>query len=507
MINAIQLRLSRLGVRARVVGIAAIALIVCLAAFNICSYYSIEAELNAELTGFGSTLGKTLAESSRLALEEGKFDELQQTTDNLMLDTDLILKIEVMDENRNVILSKKAKNTQSSASRLVTLPIIKRQFKFDKSADELELQTLANPKTEAGKSTDNTIGHIQLTLAVDRVTEKRSDMLILYNQVLLCGALAGLLVASLLSGNLSKPLRNALTTLRTIRDGKYSQQVEVTTRGEIGEFQSTINQITLNMDESIVELENKVTARTIELQKSRDAISKSDAEKRRLIQKVHTIVEDERKSIAAEIHDELNATLIAAKLSSQRILKVASEENVALKVEEIRSHAQNIIELTSSLYSSARNIVRRLRPEILDMLGLYGAINDMIENYNGMATDCHFSLTADGDFSEIPPDLNITVYRLVQEALSNVIKHAKATEAHVFINNDLQKQHLLVSVVDNGNGFKPKFNESGIGIIGMKERVYAFNGDFEIISEEGGGSTVLAIFPMTGLQSTTHLQS
>ena len=497
MSNPIHSRVSQLGVQARVIGTMIVCLITLLILFNGYTLYAISSDTDHALTEFSNTLGQTLAQSSRLALIEGNYDDLHQTIAALISSNAPVLKIEILDAKKDVILFQKAATASVGTDRVFLYPITQKKFAPDIISRELAAPGGREKNATPKKSFENVIGYVQLSVSPDTILAQHTRRALLRSMALLLCALFSLAVPIWLAGRIAVPLRRALAALHTIRDGKYNQQVKVTTAGEIGDLQKTINQITCNMDESIIELENKVTARTVELQKSRDAIARSDTEKRRLIQKVHSIVEDERKSIAAEIHDELNATLIAAKLSSQQIMSLASAEDINPNKDQIQSHAQNIIHLTSSLYASARNIVRRLRPEILDMLGLEGAINDMVESYDSMQPQCHFSFTSEGDLSAIPGELDITVYRLIQEALSNVMKHAGASAVHVFINNDAQKKQLLVSVTDNGHGFSPKLNETGIGIIGMKERAYAFHGDFDIISQEGRGTTVLAVFPLT----------
>ena len=113
-----------------------------------------------------------------------------------------------------------------------------------------------------------------------------------------------------------------------------------------------------------------------------DAV-KSNVEKRKLIHKVNTIAEFERKSIAVEIHDELNATLVGAKFDSQRILALIDKiEQETPKTNEIMEPAQSITKLTKDLYAAGRAIVTRLRPEILDTLGLSKAIEELVNHFN-----------------------------------------------------------------------------------------------------------------------------
>jgi len=242
-------------------------------------------------------------------------------------------------------------------------------------------------------------------------------------------------------------------------------------------------------------LEREVFARTKELEASRNEAIRTDAEKRKLIQKVNTIVEDERRAIAIEIHDELNATLVGARHGSQRILMLAAKLEQNDEIAEIATRAESILSMTKALYATGRAIVTRLRPEILDTLGLSGAIEEMVQHYDSSNPTCRFSFESDGDFSNIDSDLAMAAYRLTQEALSNVVKHAKATKAVVTL--ELPETEILrVVIQDNGIGFDVSKVLHGLGIIGMRERAYGYNGSVQVRSESAIGTEIEAIFPI-----------
>lgn len=217
------------------------------------------------------------------------------------------------------------------------------------------------------------------------------------------------------------------------------------------------------------------------------ALRESDAEKRRLIRKVNTALEDERKSIALEIHDELNATLIAARLEAQRIVDLS-------EAGEVRERAQSIIKLALGLYNSGRALVRRLRPEVLDMLGLDGAVEEMVRHYDRAHGGCRFEFRAEGDFTRLESGAGISAYRIMQEALSNIVKHARATQVTVSLS--MAHDGLRMRVADNGSGFDPALASAGIGIVGMRERVYAFNGTIDIDTGIAAGTRVAVHMPV-----------
>jgi two-component system sensor histidine kinase UhpB len=198
-------------------------------------------------------------------------------------------------------------------------------------------------------------------------------------------------------------------------------------------------------------------------------------------------VEDERQSIALEIHDELNATLIAVRLEAQRIADLSAEG-------EVRDKSQSIIKLALGLYNSGRSLVRRLRPEVLDMLGLDGAVEEIVRHYDSARSGCRFDLEAHGDFSQMEKGLAISAYRIVQEALSNVVKHARATRATVTL--ALGEGQLRMQITDNGKGFDTAQASTGIGLVGMRERVYALNGSITIDTGLAAGTRINIVMPI-----------
>jgi len=251
-----------------------------------------------------------------------------------------------------------------------------------------------------------------------------------------------------------------------------------------------------SLQQSTSELENKVAQRTRELERSRNEALKANDEKRKLIQKVQHIVEEERKSIAIEVHDELNAALITARLQAQRIADLADSMGGGQPGQEIKQHALSIKQIARTLYDNGRALVRRLRPEVLDMLGLEGAIAEMVAGYNNLHPSCHFSSEVHGDLSALDNASAMSIYRIVQEALSNSIKHAEAHEAAVYLEVDQESKSILLTITDDGKGFIQNESTNGIGLVGIRERVFALGGQMQIDSgqpDSENGGTVITI--------------
>lgn len=229
---------------------------------------------------------------------------------------------------------------------------------------------------------------------------------------------------------------------------------------------------------------------------ARDQAIKAGAERKTLIRKLNTVVEDERKSISIEIHDVLNAILVRVKLDAQGILKLTSDTSPSDLIAEIARKAESITKHANDLYGQCRAIVRRLRPEILDVLGLDDAVDEMIRSYNTAHPSCRFAFTSDGNTQSLESSVSIAAYRLIQEALSNCIKHAKAAQVSVALRRDAGRNVLEVWVKDDGAGFDPSAPTQSIGLVGMRERVAAFNGQLDIQSAPNQGTTIHATIPL-----------
>jgi two-component system sensor histidine kinase UhpB len=202
------------------------------------------------------------------------------------------------------------------------------------------------------------------------------------------------------------------------------------------------------------------------------------------------------------MHDHFNAELILARLEAQRILDVRSQDITTSSIEEVREKARSVIGRTSGLYEMARGIVRRLRPEVIDTLGLRDAIDEMVRDYDTLHPKCRFAFEAVGDFSRLNGELALTAYRLIQEALSNVVKHSAATLASVLLALSDDEKVLRIDVTDNGRGFDPKTTESGIGLIGMRERIHGAGGNLEIDTGDKAGTSIVIELPVHEDQAT-----
>lgn len=391
------------------------------------AYQSRLSEVHEEMAERGPLVAKVLADSSEFSLVSHRYDDLKLTINGLLRADPSIYRIEVLDAQRRELVHAAARPVAEPAARYYEAPVLKRLMWVAMLGPDGKPYQKDRPAGASGVTVE-TMGYVRVTMSPSALLLKQTRRF--YVELLV--ASLGLLACVLLAWQLAKGLDASL-------------------------------------------------------QASMQALRAADAEKRRLIGKVNTAVEDERQSIALEIHDELNATLIAARLEAQRIADLSPEG-------EVRDKAHSIIKLTLGLYNSGRALVRRLRPEVLDMLGLDGAVEEMVRHYDSARSGCRFELHACGDFSHMEKDIAISAYRIVQEALSNIVKHARATQATVSL--ALEAGELRMQIADNGAGFDPAQASAGIGLIGMRERVYAAGGRISVDAGLAAGVRINIAIPI-----------
>jgi PAS domain S-box-containing protein len=212
---------------------------------------------------------------------------------------------------------------------------------------------------------------------------------------------------------------------------------------------------------------------------------------RRLTQLIQTRLEEERRTIARELHDELGQCVTAMKTIGTAIANRTQHE-----LPEVHRNAQTIVQVSGHLYDVVHGIIRQLRPSALDHLGLQDALEDWVASWRQRYPEMECELSLAGDLSNLGETVNITVYRIIQECLTNVVRHAAATRAQISVRRE--GEGVEVAVRDNGKGIpeRSQSESARFGLMGMRERVQALNGSFDIESRPGEGVCVRATLPL-----------
>jgi two-component system nitrate/nitrite sensor histidine kinase NarX/two-component system sensor histidine kinase UhpB len=245
-------------------------------------------------------------------------------------------------------------------------------------------------------------------------------------------------------------------------------------------------------------------AMVVDITARRDAERRADEllrQNRALAQRMFSVQEAERRELARELHDEVGQWLTAIQAHTEAIRSRAA----AAADRRLLRSAVSISDSAGELHRVIRQMLRRLRPSLLDALGLAESLRELTARWRESHPQIHCDLELQGDLSAVSDSLAITAFRIVQEALTNVAKHAQARRVAVRLQCEAPAGTLVLSVEDDGRGLRPSVDPQsdrlpaalgGLGVLGMRERVIAASGEFSLHSAPGQGVRILARLPL-----------
>jgi glucose-6-phosphate-specific signal transduction histidine kinase len=222
------------------------------------------------------------------------------------------------------------------------------------------------------------------------------------------------------------------------------------------------------------------------------------AENQRLAQQYVDMQEYERKALARDLHDELGQYLNAIKLDAVSIREATIGHSV------VHTVARAMIANIDSVYGAVTGLLRQLRPVGFDDLGVSAALEHCVNEWRSRLPLAAIEMSITGDFEILDETRGLVLYRLVQEALTNIARHAHATRVQIRIAAGRvadSKECIEILIADNGAGADMSTPRTGLGLVGMRERVSALGGSITLVSERGAGFTVKACLPTAGAQA------
>ncbi len=293
------------------------------------------------------------------------------------------------------------------------------------------------------------------------------DALIPVAVVLIIGLITVAIFVSLGVQRVTDPIQNLVTQTRQVAAGDYDAKVTLSRIKEIRELGMAFNEMV-------------------------EQIRKYRAGVRQYVADITRTQEEERKRIARELHDDTVQSLIAI---NQRLelTKVTLEDPT-----DARPLLNEVKTMVTGAIASVRQFSRDLRPLALEDLGLLAAIQYQVNQLaQSEGIDVHFHV--EGEIGELPADMEVSIYRILQETLNNVKKHANATE--VKVTGIFSEDQIILTIKDNGQGFEvpeamTDFASSGsFGMMGLQERAQLFGGNLVVQSEPNKGTTVHLVIP------------
>ncbi len=260
-----------------------------------------------------------------------------------------------------------------------------------------------------------------------------------------------------------KPVSNILAGLVEIEQGQYASRLPIFKQPELRDIGDKFNVMA-------------------------DTLQQSAQNNHRLTNQIINLQEDERKSLARDIHDEIGQYLTAIHVDASTILN-------AKKMDTAKTSAQEISTVTQQMMLMVQDLLQRLRPRIIDELGIGLALGELVHNWRQKNRDVNVHCMVSKDVGVVDGSVAITVYRVMQESLTNIAKHANAKNVDIEVVQDEQKIHITIE--DDGVGFDQTKMSNGYGLAGMKERIQGLLGEMDIRSSDGSGTNIHVTLPTT----------
>ncbi|MDT8282581.1 MAG: histidine kinase [Gammaproteobacteria bacterium] len=288
-----------------------------------------------------------------------------------------------------------------------------------------------------------------------------------------------IIVTIIIGLSLTRRLAMLSKAAAEVETGNYSVTVPTEANDEVGKTAAAFNSMVA-----------EVSRRTQQLLHEEERTQQLLDENRLLIKKSLEVQEEERKHLARELHDELGQCITAIQADAESIRDLSPKCD-----KRVVTSADAILKVSAHIYDVVHSMMHLLRPSMLDNLGVVEAIKDEIKAWNqrNPKTSClHYF---QGDLSDLGERTNITIYRIVQECLTNITKHADAKHVDIKLKREEKQVHL--SIRDDGKGRDSTLasRHLGLGLIGMRERVQALNGVFYYETSQGNGFRISIHIP------------
>jgi signal transduction histidine kinase len=288
----------------------------------------------------------------------------------------------------------------------------------------------------------------------------------------------GVLISIFLSRKIFGAIREMVHASSMLTKRGFKPKFETMLMGEFGVLQQAFLDMYQMMKNYTADLEKKVDQRTSDLHQQTMLLKQATEDKRLLIITSNQAIEHERRKIAFDLHDTMN-TIVISMLGQARSAKMELEKmNQPILFSGPIESMTKIEKDASAIYKLSRDLVSNLRPEVLDTFGLDEALDYLVSKHQEVDATCAYHYHSIPGFPPLNYDFNIVVYRILQECLSNITKHAHATSCEVSLNhrNTSHGLYVALAIKDNGAGFDPSLRTQSTGLVGMRERAESIGG-------------------------------
>jgi len=302
------------------------------------------------------------------------------------------------------------------------------------------------------------------------------------------GFLASLIVAWVTTRHVVKPTEQLTEAAQRMAGGDLASPVSVSAQDEIGQLAESLEAMRQRLRAAYEAVEQ--TNRDLEVR-----VAERTERLGQVLRQTISAQEDERRRLARELHDETAQTIATLSIALDR-----ARDGVDGADPQTVAHIAKAKELSARLLAETRRLILGLRPTILDDMGLLPAIRWYCDSYLG-DQGIGVAIEASMPVKRLPAHVEVVLFRIVQEALANVARHARATHVDMRLSHD--ERMISVAVSDNGVGFDVekalgRVGPAGsVGLLGMQERARLLGGQMDVHSRPGGGTTVRVEVPLT----------
>jgi two-component system, NarL family, sensor histidine kinase UhpB len=297
--------------------------------------------------------------------------------------------------------------------------------------------------------------------------------------MVLAGFVLGNVLVYVLLGRAMKPMQQVVQGLGKVALGEYDTRLPVLAGSEGRLMGQAFNSMAQSVQDSV------------EAKRQAQEATQALAENRELTQIIQARVEQERGAIARELHDEMGQQVTAIKSVGLAIARKAAGQDAF-----VEQSARLVMDCADQIYDGVHRLIAKLRPLALDRFGLHDALQDLVDDWRARHPGVALNLTVDGQLNELGDALSTAVYRIVQEAVNNSLRHAQASS--IVVRLHAESDRLQLEVIDNGVGRLEAFQTPGrYGVLGMRERAHALGGVFDLDQIEPGGVRLRVNLPIT----------
>ncbi len=299
--------------------------------------------------------------------------------------------------------------------------------------------------------------------------------------VLALAAVVILTMAVALGEHTARPLRLLSRKAAAMQRGDFGTTIEPVGSGEILLLSTAMSEMSDQLESQVQGLEQSQSERERQTRQMRD-----------LLRRTLRLQEDERRRLASEIHDAVSP-LITGALYQARALKMTNGSAEAGDRDQSLTKVGQLLERASE---ELHGVIFDLRPPDLDDIGVVAAIDAYIQSLQRTGFSCTLEVT--DSLPPLTPEVRLGIYRIVQEALHNVMRHSGADE--VVVRLESTRELLRITIRDNGSGFDPNsaVRPTSLGLLSMRERAAVIGATFTIVSRPGGGTAIVLERPNTG---------